>query len=509
LAKPGRTRQAAGVPYIPVTRHRHVLQNNQASIAIAGDFARSSLLLRLVATLVLTSTSVLTAAAPVHVLLWFDTEDYVDPASDDAALRIATDLTKLGVRATFKVVGEKARVLESRKRIDVIRALTRHAIGYHSNYHSVHPTPAEYLRHFGFLEGAAEFERRETAGAKDVQRIFGVPPVCYGQPGSSWGPQSNRALRNMGIPVYLDEGEQIGLNQQPFWYGGLLYVFNMGQNQFRAKLDTGAEDTTAYAKFDETVARLRSAGGGVISIYYHPTEFVNTEFWDVVNFAGGANPPRSAWRKPRARTKEDAERTYGVLDKFVRHMKMAPGVQFSTAADLRQIYRDPIPLRADRKQLARHLFKSLSFLETEHDVFSPADIVVQLLGLEPRFVDGPTAKGITTLKASTIPRSIFSAVVRDAADFVTHNERLPNQVFVGAETLALADFVATLANSVVTDGDTVRVTRGNVQFDKYFATDAAKSFRWPIHPDGFAAPELLELGRLQGWTLKPARFRRP
>ena len=39
---------------------------------------------------------------------------------------------------------EKARVLEKRGRRDVIQALSRHAIGYHSNFHSVHPTPAEY-----------------------------------------------------------------------------------------------------------------------------------------------------------------------------------------------------------------------------------------------------------------------------------------------------------------------------------------------------------------------------
>lgn len=27
--------------------------------------------------------------APVYVALWFDTEDYLEPSSDDAALRIA------------------------------------------------------------------------------------------------------------------------------------------------------------------------------------------------------------------------------------------------------------------------------------------------------------------------------------------------------------------------------------------------------------------------------------
>ena len=99
----------------------------------------------------------LLAQKSVYVVLWFDTEDYIEPAADDAALRIATDLTNLGVRATFKVVGEKARTLELRGRSDVIRALARHSIGYHSNYHSLQPVPAVYLRTMGFLEGAGRF----------------------------------------------------------------------------------------------------------------------------------------------------------------------------------------------------------------------------------------------------------------------------------------------------------------------------------------------------------------
>src|SRR5436190_9975475 len=112
----------------------------------------------------LLSVSLLPAATPVYVILWFDTEDYIEPAADDAALRIANDLTAAGVGATFKVVGEKARVLEKRGRKDVIAALSKHTIGYHSNWHSVHPAPAEYLRALSFMEGAQEFERREGPG---------------------------------------------------------------------------------------------------------------------------------------------------------------------------------------------------------------------------------------------------------------------------------------------------------------------------------------------------------
>src|ERR1700722_12595584 len=77
--------------------------------------------LALLAFVVLHSTAPARAAesAKVYVLLWFDTEDYVLPASDDAALKVAQFLTKEGVKATFKVVGEKARTLGKRKRTDV------------------------------------------------------------------------------------------------------------------------------------------------------------------------------------------------------------------------------------------------------------------------------------------------------------------------------------------------------------------------------------------------------
>src|SRR6516164_8289254 len=64
--------------------------------------------------------------AKVYVILWFDTEDYILPASDDAALRVADFLTAEKVRGTFKVVGEKARTLERRSRKDVIEALRKH-----------------------------------------------------------------------------------------------------------------------------------------------------------------------------------------------------------------------------------------------------------------------------------------------------------------------------------------------------------------------------------------------
>jgi hypothetical protein len=454
---------------------------------------------------VLLSAWSLAAAGPVYVTLWFDTEDYIEPASDDAALRIAKDLTAEGVRATFKVVGEKARVLEQRGRRDVISALSRHAIGYHSNWHSVHPTPSEYLVRLGYLDGADEFERREGPGIADVKRVFGVQPVCYGQPGSSWGPQSNLALRRLGIPVYLDEGTQVGVEHQPFWYGGLLYVFQMGENQFRARLNVGAEDAEAYKRFDEAAARLASRGGGMISIYYHPNEFVTTEFWDGVNFTHGANPDRASWVRPHRRTPDESERCYGVLRSFVRHMKKQAGVRFVTASDLVSLYQPRVVRPVSRQAAADRLKEGITFGEVSGQMLSPADMLLALLDLKPQVVDGPVSHGETTWRGASIPGPAFRRAVADAAAFVEKFHRLPDEVFIGAETLSLTDFTATLAN-VGRDAREVRVVQGQVGFDKYFSKDGVKSFGWVIHPEGFDGSKLLEMGRMQGWTLKPARL---
>lgn len=464
----------------------------------------SGLMLRALILCLFLAVPWLQARPPVYVVLWFDTEDFVEPASDDAALRIANDLTAEGIQATFKVVGEKARVLESRGRRDVIEALSKHAIGYHSNWHSVHPTPSEYLAPLGFLEGAQEFERRESPGVADVKRVFGTQPLCYGQPGNSWGPQSNPALRKLGVPIYLDEGEQVGLNNEPFWFGGLLHVFQMGPNQLRAGLDAGPEDKAAYAVFDAAAERLAGQGGGLISIYYHPTEFVTTEFWDAVNFKYGANPGRESWVKPHRRTAAESERCYGVLRRFVQHMKSQADVHFVSVKDLLGMYQAAVPRSVDGKAVGRQLREKIVFAEVQGQMLSPADMVVALLGLEPQVVDGPTAAGTSSYSKTSIPAAAFERARLDASNFVQQTHRLPNVVMIGAETLSLADFAATLAGSVVDPASEVPVVRGHVEFERYFATDPQKPFGWIIHPKGFSGAHLLDLGRLQGWTLKPA-----
>lgn len=455
--------------------------------------------------LLLASLLCLTAAAqsnqpPIYYLLWFDTEDYMEPSSDDAALRLARELDKLGVRATFKVVGEKARVLEKRGRQDVISALAKHDIGYHANNHSIPPSPAVYLRPLGWLEGAAEFERREGPGARDVARIFGQTPSCYGQPGNSWAPQSLPALRRMGIPTYMDETRQVGLNEQPFWYSGVLNVLNLRQFSPRANLNKPSDLEEGKKAFDAAVAELRQRGGaGFIQSYYHPTEWVATEFWDGVNFRKGLYTPPDAYKMPNRRTPESTEQAFRIFLDFVRHVQKTPGIRFITARELPGLLADPVtdPTAAE----ARLQFRESIDMRGPH---SAADLLLALLGVSARFVEGPAERVATTVK-QPVDRIRFDYAKRQTVDHIQQTGRLPSHVFVNSDTLAIGDFASMLAYD---DGAAeVPLRTGKLAFERHIATDGKKTFDWVIHPEGFDGSALLDLGRLQAWTLKPARVK--
>jgi hypothetical protein len=468
---------------------------------------------------------------PVYVTLWFDTEDYILPQDDDATKRLAEMLTELGVRATFKIVGEKARVLESRGRRDVIAALARHDIGYHSNTHSQQPTIAVYLQHAEWEDGRAEFLRREITGVRDLQRIFGVTPVAYGQPGSAWAPQTYPALRDMGIGMYLDEADHVGIDDQPFYYGGMLNVFKMRSNLARMELSGGTSLASGKEKFLESFARLRRNGGGTISIYYHPSEWVHAEFWDGANFAKGANPDRADWRLPRTRPASETEQAFKDFEAYVRFIKAQPGARFVTATELMTIYRDTAVGRSfapqDLLQLARAAQQEITFQRFDDYALSAADVFGLLTDAAATFIerhewpaatrpialDGPGRMYLPPTggtSSSRLPWNAFARAVRDTADYCQAAHRVPDEVWVGSQSLSPADYLATLAQAVQTaiasgraPAEVVR-REGRYTADRYVAEDSSGLWGWVIFPEGFHAPHIMELARLQAWTLKPA-----
>jgi len=462
----------------------------------------------------------------VYVTFWFDTEDFILPQADDAAKRLAEMFSRRGVKATFKIVGEKARVLEERGRDDVILALAKNDIAYHSTYHSVHPTPAEYCRDLGWQEGASEFIRREGVGLEIVRRVFGVNASCYGQPGGSWTPQSYAALHAFQIPLYLDETSHVNVNNRPFWYCGILTILELGDGVMRTGW-TDEEVKQACTKFDRVHEGLVKEGGGIISIYYHPCEFVHRQFWDGVNFARGANPPRSEWKLPPLKSPEEQEQAFRAFERYLEHIVSHPAVQLVTARQIPTLYPDRVyshPLtRDDIRTIAEAFQKQLSFVNLGTRIVSTAEGVLALSQFAAKvdedsqpaevtveFAYGPASVPQRFVTEGTFSWDAIQQAAREVMDAVQVTKQLPSVVWVAGKPVRPEDFAVTLA-AVVTSGHYSgdnSLQRGELEAKKYVADDSPRLWGWVIFPEGFDAPRMMEIAKLQAWTIKPAVLRK-
>jgi hypothetical protein len=491
-----------------------------------------------------------TSPGRVYVFLWFDTEDYILPQSDDAAKRLAVFLTQQGIKATFKMVGEKARVLERRGRRDVIGALAQHEIGYHTNTHSQHPTPAEYEAALDWSDGVEEFTRRERAGFEDVRRIFGQTPTCYGQPGTSWAPQAFPALKKWGVKVYLDEGSQVGLDGKPFWYGGLLNIFNTAEgSKLRPNQDWSNLDE-ARARFQEFYLRLTSRReGGIISLGFHPCEFVQREFWDGVNFARGANPPPEEWKVPAMKTPEESEQAFRFFEELITSLKSFPRVQFVTASEALQVFRDTAQRRPysseELADIAKQVDPEVSFQVHDDYTLAPSEVFLLLNryvagvvrkapprpilldgtpygpampfdfapGYSPALNDAGVKAGVAGSSASfEVSWTQFSRTVLDVQDFLDKNGQIPNACWLGSQPVLPESYLVALAQVATRllvkaePPESVTLAPAHLAAAKYVADDSPDLWGWVIFPPNFRAPKLMGLAKLQAWTLKPARI---
>lgn len=469
----------------------------------------------------------------LYVVLWFDTEDYILPQSDDSAKRIAAFLTSQGIRATFKVVGEKGRTLERRGRSDVIGALREHEIGYHSNTHSQHPTVAEYESALDWEEGVEEFTRRERPGFEDLKRIFGQAPSCYGQPGNSWAPQSYGALDKWGVRVYLDEAFHVGLDGKPFWYGGLLNIFNLPDGDKLRPNEDWSNLDKAKADFQEIYSRATSAApGGLLSLYFHPCEFIHAAFWDAVNFSNGANPPRAEWKLPPMVSPDESERHFKYLQDLVTTMKSFPGVEFTTASGALKLYPDTARMRPfaipEIQEIASTAAAGATFCTARDYALSAAEILVVLnkfvasiarkRSSEPillqRSVLGPSSDPPEFAGSLELTWGEFTRTVLDVADQLERTHQVPVAVWFGSAAVPPESYLSALSSvssTLISQGEPpakVTVNPAVLAAAHYVAPDdLPKLWDWPIFPKGFHSAHLMDLARLQAWTLKPALLR--
>jgi len=250
------------------------------------------------------------------IVLSFDSEDYLTPQAADAELWWAENLTSRGLRGSWQLVGELIRSLHARGRQDVIAALSRHEIGFHSNYHSLPPTIPEVVEGMSLAEALEYIYKNEASGLKSLAETFARWPVSYCSPGDSWTPATLLAMARLGIKVFCND-KLADFENKPYWYCGLLVTsYSL---DFQEYYEDGVFEPGRFAR-DFEALKAKTPADGVIVIYTHPTRLVTSRFWDEP-FADGrrvaiADAPPAPLR-PADEIRRNQQRCADMLDWLV------------------------------------------------------------------------------------------------------------------------------------------------------------------------------------------------
>ena len=456
----------------------------------------------------------------LYIIYWWDTEDYINPESDDALLLLLQEFKKRSMPAMFKMVGRKTRALVERRRADVIEMLSDDLfeIGYHTEGHSAHPTIAEYTEHLDWRRGVAEILARESEGLELTRRTFGKEILCYGQPGASYTPFVYGAMRSWGVPAYLGSAVYLGDYTLPSSIHG---VFNIaGQRDASASFPARRGDEApelARRHIESLMASLSE--GAVISHGNHPNEWSLSEWWDEVNFARGASPLQSEWKRASLVPEPEMRRCVtlfgGYLD-WISEQGIRP-IGIRSAMTLFSSARTEISRSAVLNAAGAWADGNTGFYldETGRVSLSAAQCLALLAQavaeprkktFQAREVDAPAfLDGMETAAGCNIPRRELKAAAADLAAHVRSSGMLPPSVRCGGVSIPPAVFGVALARSLKNPGaGTVEVHPAETRFlPGELVREYGKTVGpWSIHHDAFTGENLRMWTKLLSWSYR-------
>jgi len=461
----------------------------------------------------------------MFLVLNFDVEDYTTPASegiDDIPKWLAEIMSEEGFTGTFFVIGEKARSLESRGRRDVIAAMAKHDIGSHTNHGSIHPTVTEQLGKAGWDDGVRLMAEQESAGIMDLERIFGVPVRTLARHGGSYGPQLVCALGQMkagysGSPVSLP-------GRNVVWFCNALNF----TGQYDGFDDTYYRDDLFEPLFDKLKTELPKLARttDVLSFFAgHPTKIRSEQFWDF-NYYEGRNPGPGEWKTPELRPVESMKTAQANFRRMVRYLKSRDDIEITTFRSLMEVYgsQREFITKEELREIAKNTIKNKKIFGGEY--FSPAEAFA---GYADGIVDyqnkgslPPKMKANQPLGPVEMPDSqpeICRVTLEEvyglagkANEHIHQAGSLPSSLQIRGSRIGVGSLFA-LFSAVYLD----MISRKPVSdyevpsFDPYPRTNEKEIVQairdlksWPVHRPDLDMEKIVEMTKLQLWTLKPA-----
>lgn len=453
------------------------------------------------------------------LILSFDTEDFVTPESDDALLMLARELSKRGLRGCFALVGDKLRALLQRGRSDVLDALRDHEIDYHSNDHHFFPLQAPQLEGQPWESSLAWMLQHEAPGLDLIEQVFGTHPVAYLKADSHWTPQLLAAYRRLGLQVYSSRHFAAG-DPALYRYMNLLCL------PYTQMLDSfikapGTPQELVRATLADLHQRSSAAGeDGVVTYGTHPCMWCCDSFYDMHNIRRRGKPPaREKWGPAPLLPPEQIRRNRrfwpALLEALVSdgvrvttYQEVAaaamPGTAWLTAAQLGQLARQTLGRFAAGSTGGRayNCAEILTALCQALTSYEQAGLPARVPVLRPL---GP----VQTPRVMAEPLPVCSRALQGAARklwaHVLQTGMLPAGVDVGGHHFAPAQLLRAAAQGYLRALEGKGPSCEPLQPmpdcpQEQELLSGARIGAWAL-PADYRPESLLELGRLQSWTL--------
>ena len=417
----------------------------------------------------------------MQMIFSFDTEDYVDPISNDALLALAQIHSRHGVPAVFGLVGEKARFIHYCGRDDVVAALKDHEVGYHSDHHFILPNPRYNPCHMPAWVNEMDWDTamdrllaEESRGVADIGDIFGERPVTQLRNYGDWTPQVMAAHARLGLGVHAYGPVFHTTDPTPIWYCNQLQIANprlMYENYLHDF------DLTPQDKLDRHIADVQKhldEGTPRLGWVNHPTRFIADTWWEQPNWWGDCDdPPRSEWRFPERFDAAMTQELLWIADELVGWVAKHEDIEFRTFRDFHEEYK---PTRVwvseeDTRELAALVGDRPAMVTYAGETYSPAElfgVFAHSLGAQEgdehdkadevhplRRILGPTEEPAES-PAGVASREAILVAATDAEYFIRDHARVPAKITVGGAGVGPGPFLAAMARAI-RDQDAKRI----------------------------------------------------
>ena len=456
-----------------------------------------------------------------RVLFSFDTEDFVTPESDDALKGIAQTLERRGIRASFAMVGCKARALWTRCRKDVIEAVKRHDVQYHANTHMMWPQTTLYMSRMRWDEGLDLVVNTERHGIEDVSEVFDARPMAYVRCGGNWDPREIYGMSLLGIREYVPSIYLLR-SGAPVWFDNVLN----GRYDFPIERYFQPEITLDDMK-REFVKVMEQTAESTLPIVAcaHPTMFRTSKWYDHHNQERrGVFPEKSKWKPAPLLEPKEFRRRLSILDQIVKFVTSIEGMTTETHSDVIRRHQEPARwlTRGQLRGIARNIRKDFDYQRLGTGYLSAADVFGALslaltrwkyIGtiaptLPVRRIIGPPEPTGEMRSRHDVSLSELAAACGQVEREIDTQHRMPGFVRIAGRRIPPSTFLMAMADAfeVIMSGRKRNVVLKPQPLFPRCKDEVCKVVRASSSelPEDFQLGNIVTYTHQQTWTIRPA-----